>query len=433
MATVVARIEPALVALRLPPGPAFVGRLEEAWERGDAVLPLDHRLPGPGLRRLLSALRPAAIVEPDGETRLPDAVPVSAGTALVVATSGSSGRPKGVRLSHAALRASARAGARRLATRPGDRWLCCLPLGHVAGMQVLVRSALLGTPAVVHPRFDPDAVAGQRGVSLVSLVPSMLLRLLDAGADLRRFRRILLGGAPAPRSLLQRAAASGATVVTSYGLTETCGGCVYDGRPLDGVRVAVADDGRVHVAGPVLMSGYRAGAGGVGRGWTGSGGEDGGPAIRDGWLRTADVGRWLPDGRLQVLGRVDDVIVTGGENVVAGEVEELLADHPAVAQVVVLGRPDPRWGQRVVAFCVPAADPPPTLDQLRRHAARRAAAHMAPRELVVIDRLPTVGPGKVDRSALRALPHTPAHTARPGPSPAHAAGPGPDAAAGDGV
>lgn len=405
MATVAARIEPALVALRLPPGPAFVGRLEEAWEHGDAVLPLDHRLPGPGLRSLLSALRPSALVEPDGQTRLPGAVPAAPGTALVVVTSGSSGRPQGVVLSHAALRASARAGARRLATGPGDRWLCCLPLSHVAGMQVLVRSALLGTPAVVHPAFDPHAVAAERGVSLVSLVPSMLLRLLDAGADLRRFRRILLGGAPAPRSLLRRAAASGATVVTSYGLTETCGGCVYDGGPLDGVQVAVADDGRVHVAGPVLMSGYRVGAGGM----------DGEPAIRDGWLRTADLGRWLPDGRLRVLGRVDDVIVTGGENVVAGEVEELLADHPAVAQVAVLGRPDPRWGQRVVAFCVPAAGPPPTLDQLRRHAARRAPAHMAPRELVVVDRLPTVGPGKVDRSALRALPHTPAHASGPGP------------------
>ncbi|MBW3602786.1 MAG: AMP-binding protein [Actinobacteria bacterium] len=384
--------------------------MEQAWERGDAVLPLDHRLPAPALRRLLSALRPAALVEADGRTRLPEAVPAPPGTALVVATSGSSGEPKGVLLSHAALRASARAGARRLASGPGDRWLCCLPLGHVAGIQVLVRSALLGTPAVMHPRFDPDTVAGQRGVSLVSLVPPMLSRLLDAGADLGRFRRILLGGAPAPRSLLRRAAAAGATVVTSYGLTETCGGCVYDGRPLDGVKVSLADDGRVHVAGPVLMSGYR-----------GASGADDGVAIRDGWLRTADVGRWLPDGRLRVLGRLDDVIVTGGENVVAAEVEDLLTDHPGVAQVAVLGRPDPRWGQRVVAFCVPAADPPPTLEALRRHVIRRAGAHLAPRELVVVDRLPTTGPGKVDRPALRALPDP--------PPPAHAR----DAPGGGGV
>ncbi|MDP8970421.1 MAG: fatty acid--CoA ligase family protein, partial [Actinomycetota bacterium] len=169
--------------------------------------------------------------------------------------------------------------------------------------------------------------------------------------------------------------------------TETAGGCVYDGAPLDGVDVAVGPDGRIRVRGPVLFSRYRRRP------------DLTEAALRDGWLHTSDVGRWSPDGLLEVLGRVDDVIVTGGEKVAAPEVAGLIAEHPAVAEAAVIGRADPEWGQRVVAVVVPMGRPP-TLEQLRRFVAQRAAAFKAPRELLVVDALPRLPSGKVDRQAL---------------------------------
>lgn len=379
------RIGPALVALRQPPGPAFVDALESVWARGDAVLPLAADLPEPAVSRSLAAFRPAAVRDAGGEQPLPDGEPVAPGTALVVATSGSTGTPKGVELSHAALTASATASLARLGAEPGtDRWLCCLPLAHVAGIAVLVRSRLLGTPAVVHSRFEPAAVAAA-DATMVALVPTMLGRLLDAGVDVGRFRAILLGGAAPPAGLLDRARAAGARVVVSYGMTETCGGCVYDGVALDGVEVGIgggsASDDRIRVRGPVLFSGYR------GRPGTGPDG--------DGWFVTSDRGRWTPDGRLAVLGRADDIIVTGGHNVAAGAVAALLREHPAVAEAVVTGQHDAEWGQRVVATVV-AADPgrPPGLDELRAFVAGRAAPYAAPRELHVVPELARSALGK---------------------------------------
>lgn len=401
---------PRLTALQLPPGGAMADAVEHAWASGEAVLPLDADLPEEQRTRLLEELRPHALVDRRGTRALPRPLPVAAGTAAVVATAGSVGPPKGVALSHAALAASAEAGLARLGARSDDRWLACLPLHHVAGLQVLVRSRLLGTPPVVHPGFDTRAVADETRATCVSLVPTMLARLLDAGADLARYRVILLGGAAPPEGLVEAARAAGARVVTSYGLTETSGGCVYDGVPLDGVEVAVGgeahpgrdqadpgrggtDPGRVHVRGRVLMTGYHGRAD-----LTGEAFDDGG------WLRTADLGRWGGDGRLEVVGRADDVVVTGGENVAADEVAALLASHPRVAEAAVTGRADPEWGERVVAVCVPA-DPgqPPTLGDLRGFLAGRAPAHAAPRELVLTSALPRTTLGKPDRARLRQL------------------------------
>jgi O-succinylbenzoic acid--CoA ligase len=187
-------------------------------------------------------------------------------------------------------------------------------------------------PLVVHERFDVHRFAAERRPTLVSLVPTQLVRLLDAGADLSRYRAILLGGGAAPAGLLDRAAATGARVVTTYGMSETCGGCVYDGRPLDGVDVRTDAEGRIHLRGAVVMREYR-----LSPGLTAE-------ALVDGWLRTADVGEW--DGeRLTVHGRLDDVVVTGGEKVHAGQVAALLATHPAVRDVVVVGVPDAEWGE----------------------------------------------------------------------------------------
>ena len=372
--------EPRLIALQLPPGPAFVDALEEVWAAGDAAFPLDPGLPRPELQRLLDETRPAALRSEQGEVELPGALPVEPGVALVVATSGTTGPRKAVELTHRALRAAAEASLARLGAVSGERWLCCLPPWHVAGLSILVRSALLDAPAIVHPRFHIEAIAREREASFVSLVPTMLVRLLDAGLDLTRWRAILLGGAAIPPDLLDRARAAGARVVTSYGMTETSGGVVYDGRPLDRVELKIEAGGRIAVRGPMLMRAYRNRPELTAR------------ALRGGWLFTSDVGRIDEDGRLRVLGRSDAVIVTGGEKVVPEEVERILLEHPLVAQARVVGEPDPEWGERVVALVVPQNDEArPVLAELRAFVKERAPAHAAPRRLVVL-RTPA-GPG----------------------------------------
>jgi O-succinylbenzoic acid--CoA ligase len=345
------------------------------------------------MRQLLDALAPDAVRTPDGITALnrPGRMPgTGAGTAVVIVTSGSTGRPKGVELSAAALRHSARASLDRIGAAPGERWLCCLPVSHMAGIGVLVRSLLAGTAPVISGRVDP-AVVASCGCAHVSLVPTQLRRLLDAGADLRAFRTILLGGAGAPARLLTDARAAGARVITTYGMSETCGGCVYDGMPLDGVRVAASPDGLIRIAGPVLFSGYRLAP------------ELTASAVRDGWFTTSDLGSVGAGGRVRVRGRADDVINTGGEKVVAAEVAAVLETCAAVREAAVVGRPDEEWGERVTAVVVPA-DParPPDLDMLRTHVCRALPAHAAPRELVLIDELPLLPSGKPDLRVLRA-------------------------------
>ena len=378
-----------VVAILLPTGPALAGRILSAWDAGDAALPLDPALPPAELARLMEELRPTALVDAGGTSALAGGRPAPAGTAVVLPTSGTSGAPKGVELTHANLRAAATASAARLGAGDDDRWLCCVPLHHVAGVGILARSRAGGRAPAVHPGFDPAAVAAEADVTLVSLVPTMLVRLLDAGVDLRRFRRILLGGAPAGPALLERARAAGATVVVSYGATETSGGVVYDGLPLDGVQVRVAGTGgpgRISIGGPTVMRGYRTGPRGV----------------HDGWFETGDLGVIGADGRLTVVGRADEMIVTGGRKVAPAAVEAVLAAHPLVADVAVAGVPDAEWGERVTAFVVPASRGAPTLDELRDLAGARLPAHAAPKALVLVDGIPRTASGKPLRRALAA-------------------------------
>ncbi|MGH3442492.1 MAG: class I adenylate-forming enzyme family protein [Nitriliruptorales bacterium] len=379
----------ALVALRTPPGFETAIAIERLWSHGQAVLPVPGGWSEEAVARLLELARPHALVDLAGRHPLPDPLPVDPDTALVVATSGATGEPKAVELAHDALQASARASLDRLDATEKDRWLCCLPLSHVAGILVLVRAQLLGTAPILHPRFDVAAVASEQAATHVSLVPTMLARLLDAGVALHRYERVLLGGAAPPPRLLDRADGAGVRVTLTYGMTETAGGCVYDGEPLDGVEVELREGGRIAVRGPVLMRGYRAAPAGAA------------PIDADGWLVTPDIGELDSDGRLHVLGRADDVIVTGGEKVFAGQLGALLEEHKKVAQAAVVGRPDPEWGERVVAVCVPA-DParPPTLEELRRFVSRRAASHAAPRDLLLVDELPRTELGKLVRTAL---------------------------------
>jgi o-succinylbenzoate---CoA ligase len=386
----------ALVAIALP-RPAAARAIVAAWEAGEAILPLDPDAPAPELAALLAAARPTHLLDGDGRRRRPGGEPTEAGLAAVVATSGTAGAPKLVELGADAVGWLARATSAALAAGPGDRWLCCVPVHGVAGLAVLARAWHTGLPVEVHDRFDPAAVAEAAGrATLVSLVPTQLRRLLAAGDRAARFRRVLLGGGPVPADLAADAAARGVQVVRTYGLTETFGGMVHDGHPLDGAEVRVAGpEGEVLVRGPMLFRRYR--------------GDPGRTAavLRGGWLRTGDLGRLGPDGRLAVLGRLDDLVVSGGVNVHPDEVEAVLATHPGVAEAAVAGRPDPEWGQRVAAFVVPR-DParPPTLAELRAFTRRRLAAAKAPRELVLVPALPRGPSGKLLR---RLLPDGEAH------------------------
>lgn len=372
---------------------------------GPALLPLDAQLPQARLAELIRAFAPDTIEDTDGVTtaRSGRKVPVAEGTAVIVGTSGSTGVPKGVQLSAAALLHSARASLARLGARPGQRWLCCLPATYIAGIQVLVRSLAAGTEPVLAERADAATVAGS-GCAHVSLVPTQLKRLLtdrsgqgNISTPLAGFSSVLLGGAAAPQRLLDDARAAGVPVVTTYGMTETCGGCVYDGQALDGVQVAIgsendprsADGGRIWIGGPVLFSGYR-------REQAGSGG------VRDGWFRTGDLGRLDASGRLTVRGRADDMINTGGHKVVPGEVAAALETCPGVRDVAVVGQPDTEWGERVVAVVAPAdpADPPP-LELLRLHVQERLPRYAAPSRVVMVDAVPVLPSGKHDIARLK--------------------------------
>jgi o-succinylbenzoate---CoA ligase len=366
---------------------------------GPALLPLDARLPAPRLAGLIGAFAPDTIEDADGVTtaRSGRKVPVAEGTAVIIGTSGSTGAPKGVELSAAALLHSARASLARLDARPGQRWLCCLPATYIAGIQVLVRSLAAGTDPVLAERADARTVAGS-GCAHVSLVPTQLQRLLagpgDSPAPLAGFSSVLLGGAAAPKRLLDDARAAGVPVVTTYGMTETCGGCVYDGQALDGVQVSIGDEddprsaagGRIWIGGPVLFSGYR----------------PGGNRARDGWFRTGDLGQLDASGRLTVRGRADDMIITGGHKVIPGEVATALETCPGIRDVAVVGQPDTEWGERVVAVVAPddPAQPPP-LELLRLHVRKRLPRYAAPSKIVVVDAVPMLPSGKHDIARLK--------------------------------
>lgn len=349
--------------------------LRRCWDRGDAVLPLDQRLPPTARRELLAALRPGAVVGADGEqVRLDGGVPVEPGDALVMVTSGTTGTPKGVVLTHVAVEASARATSARLGVTAADHWLACLPLSHVGGLSVVTRALHLGTGLTVLPAFDVEAVtaAARGGARLVSLVATAMGRV-----DPTLFDRIVLGGAGPPPVLPPNA-------VTTYGLTETGSGVVYDGVPLDGVEVRIEPDGEVLLRGPMLLRSYRDGTD---------------PRRADGWLPTGDLGRWGEDGRLVVAGRRGDLVITGGENVWPEPVEAVVRALPGVADVAVAGVPDPEWGQRVVAFVV-AAGTPPSLAEVRAAVKARLPAYCAPRTLVVVTEIPRTALGKPRRAVL---------------------------------
>ena len=369
-----------LRTLAIPSGSSVTTVLPDlaaALAGGSALLPVPADDEGRSAR-LIRAMKPEE--------------PIDDSIALVVATSGTTGTPKGAMLTADALRASGAATHARLGG-PGS-WLLALPAYHIAGLQVLLRALQSGTePTVIDVSrgFTPvdlvAAIAAMPGPRrYTSLVPTQLHKVLDdptATMALATLDAVLLGGAATPAGLLARASASGIHVVRTYGMSETCGGCVYDGVPLAGVHLRI-DAGRVLLGGPMLASGYR--------------NFPDHPAFAEpGWFRTDDAGS-LHDGVLTVRGRLDEGISTGGLTVIPQVVEAVLATHPEVRECAVFGVPDPRLGERVVAAVVGSI----TLDDARAHVSAQLDSSAAPREIHLLDALPLRGPGKVDRAALHA-------------------------------
>ncbi len=359
---------------------ALGSALADALDGGPAVLPLGPEAP-----------------EPD--------VTAGPGTAVVIATSGSTGEPKLVGLSAVAIRASAASTATRLGGPA--RWLLALPAEHVAGINVIARALLAGAPPVVQDLrdgFRPDDFAAAcaslgGGRRHTSLVPTQLLRVLDGGGPaldaLRSFDAVLVGGAALEAGLRARAVEAGTRIATTYGMSETCGGCVYDGVPLDGVLVDLDPAGRVLLGGPTLAEGY------LGRP------DQTAAAFADGRFRTGDLGRWA-GGRLEILGRADDVIITGGEKVAPAAVERVLAVQRGVRAVCVVGVPDPEWGQAVAAVVVRDGDDDGDDDDgwaepLRAAVRTELGRAAVPRRMLAVAEIPVHGIGKPDRRAVTQL------------------------------
>ena len=384
-----------LLAVDVPAGPDWVPLFHRLWSEGIAIMPLDERLPDRDRRRLLDRARPAAVLGVGGAlTVFGGATPIDDDVALVVATSGTGGEPRLAELGRDAVVAAVRGSRDAIAAAghdPRGPLVCCLTPAHVGGLLVLARSEIGDVPVLVHERFDADRIAREAppGAS-ISLVPAMLARLVRDRAGLGRLGPLLIGGGPLDPSLRESAEALGARVVETYGLTESCGGVVYDGRTFAGTDVRIGEGGRVELRGPTLMRGYRHDPAATGAAFD----------VR-GWLDTGDAGSIGDDGCLRVAGRLDEAIGTGGETVWPTEVEAALGSHPKVAEVAVAGRPHVEWGSQVVAFVVPATiDDPPSLEELREHASGHLARYALPRELVLVATLPRTPNDKIQRGVL---------------------------------
>jgi O-succinylbenzoic acid--CoA ligase len=377
------------VALALPAGIELVVALHGCLLVGATAVPIDLRLRD--AERAARVAGAAVLVDEalDGGSPV-GAVPECSldRVATLVYTSGTTGRPRAVSLTYGNWLANAQGSAIALGLDVSERWLCALPLSHVGGLSILMRSVLYGTTAVLHPSFEVDAVLGALSdassrVTLVSLVPTMLARLLDAGLSRPpALRWALLGGGPIAPALLRRADAAGVPVAPTYGMTEACSQIATFGHPLHGVEFRLDGPGReIWVRGPVVAPGALA---------------------EDGWLHTGDLGE-LADGELRIVGRKADTIVSGGENVAPAEVEAVLLEHPAVADAGVTSRADPEWGEALIALLVPRPGAALDAGELRRFCAERLAPFKVPKAFEQTQELPRTPSGKLLRRELRAL------------------------------
>jgi o-succinylbenzoate---CoA ligase len=388
------------VAMTMHPRREQVVMIHALMKVGAVLLPLGPRLSAEERAAVIASEEPAVDLDDAGELTQTEADLPLLGehdmddVASHVMTSGSTGTPEPIGLTYGNFLWSAVASAFNIGVEPEDRWLCCLPLSHISGLGIVMRSVIYGTAAVVHDGFNVDRVAEsleRDRITVVSLVATMLTRLLDAGADLSGPRALLIGGGPVPEEALEEALGRGATVVQTYGLTETCSQVTTlapadarrklgsAGRPLLTTHLRI-QDGEILVQGPTVAPGR---------------------ADADGWLHTGDLGRIDEEGFLYVDDRMDDLIVTGGENVVPAEVEKVLLRHPEVADAAVVGREDPEWQQAVTAIVVLRDGSEVSPDELRRHCAESLAGYKVPKRVELAAALPRTPSGKLMRRALR--------------------------------
>lgn len=357
----------ARVAVALPPGEEFAIATHACWMRGSIVVPHDLRLrPRDRPPVELTVSEGLGYGDPVAPPPIDLAAP-----ALQMSTSGTTAEPKLVSLSFGNLLWSALGSAVALGSEPGDRWLCAMPLSHVGGLSILVRSAIYGTTAIVHDGWETERVAAE-DPTLISLVPTMLARLLDAGwTGSPSLRWALIGGAPLSPGLRERALEAGVPVAETYGLTEACSQVTTFGAPLFCTRVRLDADGEIVVSGPTV-----------------AGGEE---------LRTGDLGEWGDDGTLRVIGRKSDTIITGGENVAPTQVEAVLEQHERIAEALVGSRPDPEWGEAVVATLVLADGMELAEAELVEFCKDRLAPFAVPKSFIVATELPRTASGKLIR------------------------------------
>jgi O-succinylbenzoic acid--CoA ligase len=383
----------------MPSGVDYVVLIHALMKLGAVAFPIDPRLTDVERERVTESTNPILTVNDIESLHATEAdMPLLGELDLDalqcrILTGGTSGEPRPIGLSYGNHLWSAIGSAFNLGVDPGDRWLCCLPLFHVSGLSIVLRSAIYGTAVIVEDGFDADRVAAaldSEAVTLISLVAPQLQRLLEIDAPLSRPRAILLGGGPVPGEVLETAIGRGATVVQTYGLTEAASQVATlapqdavrklgsAGRPLLTTHIRISN-GEILVQGPTVAPGC---------------------ADDDGWLHTGDLGSIDEEGFLYVEGRLGETIVSGGENVQPREVEEVLLRHPGVADAAVVPRPDPEWQEAVCAVVVAEPSAEVTVEEIRRHCAESLAPFKVPKRVEFADELPRTGTGKLMRHQL---------------------------------
>ena len=365
-----------LVAIDMPAGVTFVNVLRKVWDSGDAVLPIDQRLPEVARKNLITQFKVSSLIGADGlRVKVAPGEPVDEGDALVVATSGSTGEPKGVVHTHGSIKAAVANTGARLGCSAADHWLACISLAHVGGLSVVLRALHFGSQLTIESRADKATIesAVKNGANMTSLVPTIL-----HSVDVSNFKTVLVGGAHTPTNLPSNA-------ISTYGLTETFGGVVYNGEPIDGVEIRIGTDSAIEIRCDSLLRTYRNGID---------------PKNSEGWLHTGDLGEFK-DGKLTVLGRKDDLIKTGGYKVWPIAVENSLRQHEVVADVVVAGTPDEKWGQTVTAWVVLRPDTKSLrLEDLSKHVRMTLPDYCAPKKVFIVDEIPRSSLGKALMSEL---------------------------------